>query len=44
MPNLIADINSQPLAFTANDGDIKSASSPCTDDVYTSFEAGPWAA
>jgi hypothetical protein len=32
-------MNSQPLAFTANDGDIKSGSSPCTDDVYTSFKA-----
>lgn len=39
VPNLIADVNSQPLAFTANDGDIKSGSSPCTDDVYTSFKA-----
>ena len=39
VPNLIADMNSQPLAFTANDGDIKSGSSPCTDDVYTSFKA-----
>jgi hypothetical protein len=39
VPNLIADMNSHPLAFTANDGDIKSASSPCTDDVYTSFKA-----
>ncbi|MGZ4270848.1 MAG: hypothetical protein ACXVSX_16775 [Solirubrobacteraceae bacterium] len=39
VPNLVADMNSQPLAFTANDGDIKSGSSPCTDDVYTSFKA-----
>jgi hypothetical protein len=39
VPNLIADMNGQPLAFTANDGDIKSGSSPCTDDVYTSFKA-----
>ena len=39
VPNLIADMNSQPLAFTANDDDIKSGSSPCTDDVYTSFKA-----
>jgi hypothetical protein len=35
VPNLIADMNSQPLAFTAHDGDLKSGSSPCTDDVYT---------
>ncbi len=39
VPNLIADMNRQLLAFTANDGDIKSGSSPCTDDVYTSFAA-----
>jgi hypothetical protein len=35
VPNLIADMNNQPLAFTAHDGDLKSGSSPCTDDVYT---------
>ena len=39
VPNLVADMNSQPLAFTANDGDIKAGSGPCTDDVYTSFKA-----
>jgi hypothetical protein len=39
VPNLVADINSQRLAFTANDGDIKSGSSPCTDDAYVSFKA-----
>jgi hypothetical protein len=39
VPNLIADINSQRLAFTANDGDLKSGSSPCDDDVYAAFKA-----
>jgi hypothetical protein len=39
VPNLIADMNSQKLAFTAHDGDIKAGSTPCTDDVYTSFAA-----
>jgi hypothetical protein len=39
VPNLVSDMNSQPLAFTANDGDIKSGSSACTDDVYNSFKA-----
>jgi hypothetical protein len=39
VPNLIADMNSQPLAFTVNDGDIKSGSAPCNDDVYVSFKA-----
>ena len=35
VPNLIADMNAQHLAFTAHDGDIKSGSSECTDSVYT---------
>ena len=34
VPNLIADMNSQNLAFTAHDGDLKSGSSECTDAVY----------
>jgi len=34
VPNLIADMNSQDLAFTAHDGDLKSGSSECTDEVY----------
>jgi hypothetical protein len=34
MPNLIADINSQKLAFTVNDGDLKSGSSECSNAVY----------
>jgi hypothetical protein len=39
LPNLVSDINSQQLAFTANDGDIKSGGSACTDDVYLAFKA-----
>jgi hypothetical protein len=39
VPNLIADMNAQPLAFTVHDGDIKAGSGPCTDDVYASFAA-----
>jgi hypothetical protein len=35
VPNLIADMNSQDLAFTAHDGDLKSGSSECTDATYT---------
>lgn len=35
VPNLIADMNSQNLAFTAHDGDLKSGGSECTDAVYT---------
>jgi hypothetical protein len=35
VPNLIADMNKQNLAFTAHDGDLKSGSSECTDAVYT---------
>jgi hypothetical protein len=35
VPNLIADMNAQKLAFTAHDGDLKSGSSECTDAVYT---------
>ena len=35
VPNLIADMNSQDLAFTAHDGDLKSGSSACTDETYT---------
>jgi hypothetical protein len=35
VPNLIADMNKQDLAFTAHDGDLKSGSSECTDAVYT---------
>ena len=35
IPNLIADMNSQKLAFTVNDGDLKAGGSECTDAVYT---------
>ena len=34
VPNLIADMNSQELAFTAHDGDLKAGSGECTDAVY----------
>jgi hypothetical protein len=34
VPNLIADMNSQRLAFTVHDGDLKSGSSECTNAVY----------
>lgn len=33
--NLIKDMNSQRLAFTVHDGDLKSGSSECTDSVYS---------
>ena len=35
VPNVIADMNSQNLAFTAHDGDLKNGSAECTDSVYT---------
>lgn len=38
VPNLIADMNREKLAFTVHDGDIKSGSSLCDDDVYSQFE------
>ncbi len=35
VPNLIADMNAQDLAFTAHDGDLKQGSnSPCDDQLY----------
>ncbi|MGH7960752.1 MAG: hypothetical protein ACRERD_02860 [Candidatus Binatia bacterium] len=34
IPNLIADINSNPVEFTIHDGDFKSGASPCTDAVF----------
>jgi hypothetical protein len=34
VPNLIRDMNSQELAFTAHDGDLKSGSSECTNFIY----------
>jgi hypothetical protein len=39
VPNLIADMNKQNLAFTVHDGDLKSGSTPCTDSVYTDAKA-----
>ncbi len=32
--NLLDELNGEKLAFVAHDGDIKSGSSACTDDVY----------
>src|SRR5690348_11875838 len=35
VPNLIADMNAQRLAFTVHDGDLKQGSnSPCNDALY----------
>jgi hypothetical protein len=34
IPNLIADMNSQRLAFTVHDGDLKAGSGPCDDALY----------
>src|SRR5437762_13296339 len=35
VPNLIADMNTQRLAFTVHDGDLKQGSgSPCDDALY----------
>jgi len=33
-PNMIAEINRARLAFVVHDGDIKSGSTPCTDEVF----------
>jgi hypothetical protein len=35
VPNLIADMNRQELAFTVHDGDLKAGSSRCDDAIYT---------
>ncbi len=35
VPNLIADMNSQRLAFSAHNGDLKAGGGECTDAVYT---------
>ncbi len=32
--NLFRELDAEKLAFIAHDGDIKSGSSACTDDVY----------
>jgi hypothetical protein len=39
VPNLIADMNSQDLAFTVHDGDLKAGSGPCPDSLYTDAKA-----
>ena len=39
VPNLIADMNGQHLAFSAHDGDLKDGSSRCSDDKYHDFKA-----
>jgi len=37
VPNLIDDMNRQRVAFTIHDGDIKSGSGRCDDEVYRRF-------
>jgi hypothetical protein len=39
VPNLITDMNSQRLAFTVHDGDLKAGSGPCPDSLYTDAKA-----
>jgi hypothetical protein len=39
VPNLIADMNAQDLAFTVHDGDLKAGSGPCPDSLYTDAKA-----
>jgi hypothetical protein len=39
LPRLISDMNSQRLAFTVNDGDLKAGSGPCADTLYTDAKA-----
>jgi hypothetical protein len=39
VPNLIADMNRQKLAFTVHDGDIKAGGDRCDQPVYDQFEA-----
>lgn len=34
VPNMIADMNAQKLAFVAHDGDLKAGAGECTDAVY----------
>src|SRR5438034_11601138 len=33
-PNLLEDLNRARLAFVVHDGDIKSGSTPCTDELF----------
>lgn len=35
LPDLMAEMDSESLAFVVHDGDIKSGSSPCSDDVLS---------
>ena len=35
VPNLIADMNAQNLAFTVHDGDLKAGSGACPDSLYS---------
>jgi hypothetical protein len=35
VPALISDMNSQRLAFSVHDGDLKAGSGPCPDSLYT---------
>jgi hypothetical protein len=39
VPNLIADMNGDRLAFTVHDGDIKAGGSRCDDEVYSQMKA-----
>jgi hypothetical protein len=34
-PNMIRELNSEKLEFVVHDGDIKSGSTPCTDEAFT---------
>lgn len=39
VPNLLADMNRQRLAFTVHNGDIKAGATRCDNPVYGQFEA-----
>src|SRR4051794_22749377 len=39
VPRLISDMNSQRLAFSVHDGDLKAGSGPCPDRLYTDAKA-----
>ncbi len=38
-PNMIEEINAADLAFVVHDGDIKSGSTPCTDELFERVHA-----
>lgn len=38
-PNMISEINASDLAFVVHDGDIKSGSTPCTDESFERVKA-----